>query len=101
MDIASIASFLLPTLISLLSGEGHRSSNKVRDHQNIQEKIFPSSKKLPLRSNTPKMAMYGYGYRYPKAPRIAYYDDPDYRFRWLELLLVIELLQQKVHGLLT
>jgi hypothetical protein len=28
------------------------------------------------------MAMYGYGYHYPKAPRIAYYDDPNYRFRW-------------------
>jgi hypothetical protein len=73
MDIASIASFLLPTLLSMLSGEGH---------QNIQEKIFPSSKKLPLRSNIPKITMYGYGYRYPKARRIAYYDDPDYRFKW-------------------
>jgi hypothetical protein len=68
MDIASIASFLLPTLLSMLSGEGYR---------NIQEKIFPSSK------NYSKMAMYGYGYRYPKAPRIAFYDDPDYRFRWV------------------
>jgi hypothetical protein len=73
MEIASIASFLLPTLLSMLSGEGY---------QNIQEKIFPSSKKSSLRSNIPKMTMYGYGYRYPKAPRIAYYDDPNYRFKW-------------------
>jgi polyhydroxyalkanoate synthesis regulator phasin len=67
MDIASIVSFLLPTLLSMLSGEGC---------QNNQEKIFPSSKKYP------KMAMYGYGYRYPKARRIAYYDEPEYRFKW-------------------
>jgi hypothetical protein len=26
--------------------------------------------------------MYGYGYRYPRAPRITYYDDPEYRFKW-------------------
>jgi polyhydroxyalkanoate synthesis regulator phasin len=70
MDIASIASFLLPTLISLLSGEGN---------QNKQEKIFPSSKKSSLRSKT----IYGYGYRYPRVPRIAYYDDPEYRFKWV------------------
>jgi hypothetical protein len=31
----------------------------------------------------PKMTMYGYGYRYPKAQRIAFYDDPEYRFRWV------------------
>jgi polyhydroxyalkanoate synthesis regulator phasin len=29
------------------------------------------------------MALYGYGYRYPKARRIAYYDEPDYRFKWV------------------
>jgi hypothetical protein len=66
MDIASIASFLLPTVLSMLFGEGN------------QEKFFPSSKKLPLHTT-----MYGYGYRYPRAPRIAYYDDPDYRFKWV------------------
>jgi polyhydroxyalkanoate synthesis regulator phasin len=71
MDIASIASFLLPTLLSLLFGEGNEEN---------QEKIFPSTKKLPLHS---KMAMYGYGYRYPRAPRIAYYEDPNYRFKWV------------------
>jgi hypothetical protein len=65
MDIASIASFLLPTLLSMLSGEGKN-----------QENFFPSSKK------SSETTMYGYGYRYPRAPRIAYYDDPDYRFRW-------------------
>jgi predicted DNA-binding protein YlxM (UPF0122 family) len=26
--------------------------------------------------------MYGYGYHYPRAPQIAYYDDPNYRFKW-------------------
>jgi hypothetical protein len=65
MDIASIASFLLPTLLSMLFGEGN------------EEKFFPSSKKLPQHT------MYGYGYRYPRAPRIAYYDDPGYRFKWV------------------
>jgi hypothetical protein len=66
MDIASIASFLLPTLLSMLSGEGEN-----------QENFFPSSKK------SSETTMYGYGYRYPRAPRIAYYDDPDYRFKWV------------------
>jgi uncharacterized small protein (DUF1192 family) len=28
------------------------------------------------------MTIYGYGYRYPRAPRITYYDDPNYRFKW-------------------
>jgi hypothetical protein len=65
MDIASIASFLLPTLLSMLSGDGN------------EEKFFPSSKKSSLHT------MYGYGYRYPRAPRIAYYDDPAYRFKWV------------------
>jgi hypothetical protein len=79
MDIASIASFLLPTFLSMLSGEGE-SVHDSRFAKRIgnQENFFPSSKKLP--SNT---TMYGYGYRYPRAPRIAYYDDPDYRFKWV------------------
>jgi hypothetical protein len=75
MDIASIASFLLPTLLSMLSGEGY---------QNIQEKIFPSSKKSSLRSNIPKMAMYWYGYRYP-----------NYRFRWVRTAVGNRAIAQK------
>jgi hypothetical protein len=89
MDIASIASFLLPTLLSMLSGEGC---------QNNQEKIFPSSKKyskIDLRSCAKHMAMYGYGYRYPRAPRIAYYDDPDYRFRWARAAIGNRAISQK------
>jgi hypothetical protein len=77
VDIASIASFLLPTLLSMLSGEGN------------QENFFPSSKKYS------KMAMYGYGYQYPKAPRIAYYDDPDYRFRWARAAIGNRAIAQK------
>jgi hypothetical protein len=29
------------------------------------------------------MAMYGYGYRYPRVPRVALYEDPNYRFKWV------------------
>jgi hypothetical protein len=65
MDIASIASFLLPTLLSLLSGEGGN-----------QENFFPSSKKS-------SKTMYGYGYRYPRVPRVPLYEDPKYRFKWV------------------
>jgi hypothetical protein len=76
MDIASIASFLLPILLSMLSGEGEN-----------KEKFFPSSKKLPLYKTIDLWScsknMYGYGYRYPRAPRIAYYEDPEYRFKWV------------------
>jgi hypothetical protein len=32
MDIASIASFLLPTLLSLLSGEGHQNNQEKFSH---------------------------------------------------------------------
>jgi hypothetical protein len=66
VDIASIASFLLPTLLSMLSGEGN------------EEKFFP----LPKKSSE---TMYGYGYRYPRVPRKveALYADPEYRFRWV------------------
>jgi hypothetical protein len=80
MDIASIASFLLPTFLSMLFGEGF---------QNNQEKFFLSTKtsslhsKIDLRSCAKHMAMYGYGYRYPRAPRVAYYEDPSYRFKWV------------------
>jgi hypothetical protein len=28
------------------------------------------------------MAMYGYGYRYPRVARIADYTNPEYRYRW-------------------
>jgi hypothetical protein len=68
MDIASIASFLLPTLLSMLSGEGEN-----------QENFFPSSKK------SSETTMYGYGYRYPRVPKKveALYADPKYRFKWV------------------
>jgi hypothetical protein len=72
MDIASIASFLLPTFLSMLFGEG---KSRISD----EEKFFQSSKKLPQYTTN----MYGYGYRYPRAPRIAYYEDPEYRFKWV------------------
>jgi hypothetical protein len=26
--------------------------------------------------------MYGYGYRYPRVPRVVNYEDPNYRFKW-------------------
>jgi hypothetical protein len=68
VDIASIASFLLPTLLSMLSGgEGGN-----------QENFFPLPKKT---SET----MYGYGYRYPRVPKRveALYADPNYRFKWV------------------
>jgi hypothetical protein len=29
------------------------------------------------------MAMYGYGYRYPRVPRVPLYTDPEYRFKWV------------------
>jgi hypothetical protein len=29
------------------------------------------------------MAMYGYGYRYPRVPRLPVYEDPNYRFKWV------------------
>jgi hypothetical protein len=29
------------------------------------------------------MAMYGYGYRYPRVPRLPVYEDPKYRFKWV------------------
>jgi hypothetical protein len=29
------------------------------------------------------MAMYGYGYRYPRVPRVTVYEDPNYRFKWV------------------
>jgi hypothetical protein len=28
------------------------------------------------------MAMYGYGYRYPRVPRIVNYLEPEYRYKW-------------------
>jgi hypothetical protein len=65
MDIASIASFLLPTLLSMLSGEGKN-----------QENFFSSSKKSSKN-------MYGYGYRYPRVPRVPLYEDPKYQFKWV------------------
>jgi hypothetical protein len=68
MDIASIASFLLPTLLSMLSsGEGN------------EENFFPSSKK------SSETTMYGYGYLYPRVPKKveSLYADPKYRFKWV------------------
>jgi hypothetical protein len=67
VDIASIASFLLPTVLSMLSsGEGN------------QEIFSPSSKRHDQKT------MYGYGYRYPKVPREVkiLYTDPEYRYKW-------------------
>jgi hypothetical protein len=56
----------------MLFGEG---KSRISD----EEKFFQSSKKLPQYTTN----MYGYGYRYPRAPRIAYYEDPEYRFKWV------------------
>jgi hypothetical protein len=65
MDIASIASFLLPTLLSMLSGEGKNQEN------------FSRSPKKTSKN------MYGYGYRYPRVPRVPLYEDPKYQYKWV------------------